>query len=655
MGACDSLSRSVTLPRFTDCPEEVAREAGALLRALRLPFAAIRGLGLQVTRLDSDAAAAGARPHAAAPARAAAPPATRHDPHAPNPWGGFFAAAAGAAGAAAAPAEAPQAAERASEGASDAGWATDSGAQQQAQQEQQEQASPAPRGGTPQRRTPGKLQVSLRAALRRAAPPSPAGDGAGGGGAAADEEGGGELRAADRRRLLERYEGLTLTQVDAAELAALPWEVQKELVETLPRSRAALAMAAAAAGGTVPPSSPAPLGPPSSAQPAAAGGGGGGGGGGTPIVALPARSQVDPAVLAALPADVRRELEAAYGMAPPRRAGPKRAGGAGAGASGGRSKRREAAAVSKRQRLDSFVANPPPYGGAAARRVVAAPAAITLSQIDPGVLSALPEELRREVLAQVAPPPPPLLRGRSRLGAGAAAAADAASERRRLQEVQDAQLQGSASEGEEEACGGGGEAGGAAELPPAAAAFLEAAHAAAQPATGAALCALLERLHPCLEALEAAEDPPASPQPSPSWAGAGSPASMLPGQPASDVVPATQPIVASANSPAALQRSTSASPSRSAAPATARARQLGAGVAALEAWLAAAARPLVAHDLEGARDVLLRVQDLGARHPCFADAAARAAGRLQRRVRRRYGLPLSTARLLAAGGGSTPA
>ena len=45
----------------------------------------------------------------------------------------------------------------------------------------------------------------------------------------------------------------------------------------------------------------------------ASGSGGGGGGGRTPIVALPAFSQVDPAVLGALPLELRVELERAYG------------------------------------------------------------------------------------------------------------------------------------------------------------------------------------------------------------------------------------------------------------------------------------------------------------------------------------------------------
>ena len=175
--------------------------------------------------------------------------------------------------------------------------------------------------------------------------------------------------------------------MDASVLAALPWDVQKELIETLPRSRHDSSAApqqpaahgqqqlAAAqpvvqqaqaealnegeeqlqqqqqqqqqqlgpgeessdeeagwepdsqpelAAATAPPHAigPAPHlqpGSSSAATPAAAarasGGPGGSGGSrlGTPIQALPALSQVDPAVLDALPLGLKRELEMAYG------------------------------------------------------------------------------------------------------------------------------------------------------------------------------------------------------------------------------------------------------------------------------------------------------------------------------------------------------
>lgn len=47
-GVCDNLSRSVTLARFTDAAEEVARCAEGLLRALRVPPDQIRGMGIAV-------------------------------------------------------------------------------------------------------------------------------------------------------------------------------------------------------------------------------------------------------------------------------------------------------------------------------------------------------------------------------------------------------------------------------------------------------------------------------------------------------------------------------------------------------------------------------------------------------------------------------
>ena len=51
-GDCDNMSRSVTLSRFTDSPAELASQGKALLKALRVDPTQIRGIGLNVRRLD---------------------------------------------------------------------------------------------------------------------------------------------------------------------------------------------------------------------------------------------------------------------------------------------------------------------------------------------------------------------------------------------------------------------------------------------------------------------------------------------------------------------------------------------------------------------------------------------------------------------------
>ena len=49
-GICDNLSRSVTLPRFTDSAKDLGREGRSLLRAVGIPARDIRGVGLTVRR-----------------------------------------------------------------------------------------------------------------------------------------------------------------------------------------------------------------------------------------------------------------------------------------------------------------------------------------------------------------------------------------------------------------------------------------------------------------------------------------------------------------------------------------------------------------------------------------------------------------------------
>ena len=57
-GVCDHLTRSATLSGATDAARTIAREATRLLADLDVPADQIRGVGVQISRLDSDPAAA---------------------------------------------------------------------------------------------------------------------------------------------------------------------------------------------------------------------------------------------------------------------------------------------------------------------------------------------------------------------------------------------------------------------------------------------------------------------------------------------------------------------------------------------------------------------------------------------------------------------
>ncbi|KAK9825519.1 hypothetical protein WJX74_003581 [Apatococcus lobatus] len=88
-GICDNMSRSVTVARFTANQEDVASEGWQMLRALHVDPTQIRGIGLNMTKLNTDPASAAARPGAGAPSRAAAPPPSVFGPHTMDnhPWG----------------------------------------------------------------------------------------------------------------------------------------------------------------------------------------------------------------------------------------------------------------------------------------------------------------------------------------------------------------------------------------------------------------------------------------------------------------------------------------------------------------------------------------------------------------------------------------
>jgi hypothetical protein len=167
----------------------------------------------------------------------------------------------------------------------------------------------------------------------------------------------------------------------------------------------------------------------------------------TPISALPPASQLDREVLDALPITMRLELERAYG----RRLGSPPAGGAGGGAGPGGAKRSAVpaffagrpdgggGAIADRQPQPAKrrKAEAPPAAAKGARWFAPRPAAqqpLTLSQIDPEVLAALPADVAQEVLRALPPAGGAALQRKAAAHAGkrqAAAAMAAAAQRRR--------------------------------------------------------------------------------------------------------------------------------------------------------------------------------------------------------------------------------
>lgn len=124
--------------------------------------------------------------------------------------------------------------------------------------------------------------------------------------------------AGTRAQSLARFQGRSLTQIDAKELAALPWELQQEMILALPRTTIlshaqegleTLACEDASTSAATPPPAAATSEPtharslhqtpPTKCD--------------SPLVALPSASKLDPAVLRELPWELRRELEVSYG------------------------------------------------------------------------------------------------------------------------------------------------------------------------------------------------------------------------------------------------------------------------------------------------------------------------------------------------------
>ncbi|EFJ42568.1 hypothetical protein VOLCADRAFT_97374 [Volvox carteri f. nagariensis] len=89
-GACDNISRSVTMSRFTAEAGDLRAAAVGLLRALAIPPEELRGLGITVCKLDNDPASATTRASAPAAAKLQAPPRTAFDASKPPPWAVYF-------------------------------------------------------------------------------------------------------------------------------------------------------------------------------------------------------------------------------------------------------------------------------------------------------------------------------------------------------------------------------------------------------------------------------------------------------------------------------------------------------------------------------------------------------------------------------------
>jgi nucleotidyltransferase/DNA polymerase involved in DNA repair len=634
-GACDSFSKSVTLASMTASAEDLEREGKVLLRMLRVPFDEIRGMGLAVTRLDTsgggntntggdavDTAVTGA---AVAAVAAAAVAAAGHGPSA-TPAGGIV------------------------EGSepSDAGWDLDSDSDVLQHKNPQQHItspspSPSPSGRGTKRKSPGGgggggKQTSL---LDMMPPPPPRTarlqeqqD------AEEDEDnevGERVLQPSARRELLAKYEGLSLTQIDAAELAALPYQLQRELVSKLPRTRqdtngaSNIGRSDGGVGITASGKQSAAAAPAASAEDAR-GNEAPGNVTSKAIEPLPAFSQLDRSVLDALPLQLRREVEAAYGMKRTIKAidtTAAAAAGTGGGGGGGGHHRRPfyspskyaagsskiAQHDSKLRRIDAFVklkdgpvpAPIFPSSSAAATRHVNNGGGncnnwsnnslnITLSQIDPGVLHELPRELQDEVLRQLQPFPSKS----KKVGVGKAveartAAAEASIQRQQLEDLQAAQVEGASLDDAEENIETILQELEGVELPPAVEALVR---LAITDGVGVTVAEVLEALSTAIEEINEL-----------------------------DIDIDSQ----------SSQRSQSTQSSQ---------QQLFVFQKMVMAAVSRLGKRVISSDLEGTKKLLMRIKRIGKEYSSFSAVADAVIERLQNRVQRRYGWPLSLESIL---------
>jgi DNA repair protein REV1 len=620
MGSCDSFSKSVTLASMTAAAEDLEKEGKVLLRMLRVPFDEIRGMGLAVSRLDTGGSSG------------------------KGVFGGSGGGAIEAAGMSGAAGAVPTAARATAEDgvaalegseASDAGWELDSESDVRSHKQQQQQpgASPAPSpsGRGMKRKSPvGGKQASL---LDMMPPPPPRIA------RLQDQEDiyeeeeeqqqqqGNErvLQPSARLELLAKYQGLSLTQIDADELAALPYELQRELVLRLPRSRqistgdntnlntisstgddVSRTKSLPAAAAAVP-----------AAQEASVSN--------KPIEPLPAFSQIDRSVLDALPLQLRRELETAYGMkraiknvldtttaasasghgrhqyhSPPKRA---------AGSS------KTAHHDSKLRRLDAFVKPKngpvpapifPPSRHQNCGTTRLSSLDITLSQIDPGVLHELPHEIQDEVLRQLQPFP--LKKFKAAAAGGGArkalveartAAAEASRQRQQLEDLQAAQIEGPSLDREEENVEKIlQDLGDRVELPPAVEYLVQLANTDASVSAapgGVTITQVLEAFSAAIEEINESDIP--------------------------------------------IRCQTSQSTPES------NALQLRL-LEVVMGTLSRLGKNFISHDLEGTKKLLMSIRRIGETYPSFTNDANAVIEKLQHRVQRRYGWPLSMSAIL---------
>jgi nucleotidyltransferase/DNA polymerase involved in DNA repair len=192
----------------------------------------------------------------------------------------------------------------------------------------------------------------------------------------------------------KNFAGKSLTQIDADELAALPWHVQREIIDTLPRSRNKTCRAGKEEKreGTIDNGDEKGVDP------------------------LPSFSQVDTSVLQALPVVVRRELEVAWGInSQAKRVKLSHKSNTIGGKTVNFSKtktvsNRTCAGEKRMQKIDGYMleagrqrhAGQQTLGKPKAQNTrLHNQARITMSQIDPSVLEELPATLQKEVLADI--------------------------------------------------------------------------------------------------------------------------------------------------------------------------------------------------------------------------------------------------------------